>query len=582
MANDTAFLHSAFRSPHSALRWWGWGRLDQSYDLSQRPNFWPLLKDRLGVSSKAISPPVDLRAIALPDSRLSPQDLSDLSRIFGEDAVCVDRLSRVLHAYGKAYRDLVRIRRGDISHPPDAVVFASDEAQIAELFIRATKKGWQIIPFGGGSSVTGGVEPASQPTLTLNLTRLNRILAIDRISHTATAQCGICGPDLEAALNAEGFTLGHFPQSFEFSTLGGWLATRSAGQTSIGYGKIEAMVERVRMVTPRGIVETKLLPAAATGPDMLQLLIGSEGAFGVIVEATVRIKPLPQARDYRGVLFRAFEDGVAVIRELMQQDIAVVMARLSDANETGASLALARAPSTRRSRLRQRAGQWLIRRRGYDLASSCLLILGIEGEADRVEKTKKAALEVCKAHGGTNLGRSVGRSWRGERYALPYLRDDLLDRGIMIDTLETATTWSNLLNLHGALHCALEDAIAATGSKPFVMTHVSHAYRDGASLYSTFLGAQQTDPVAQWWSIKRAATEAILAHGGALSHHHGIGRDHAEWLAHEHGELGVQALRALKATFDPNGVLNRGVLGLEVGGDSPRSKAERGWRLNAH
>ncbi len=560
-------------SPHlhpSSLRWWGWGTLDRFYDLSHRPNFWALVEEQLGVSGEIVSPPIQIDAIALPDSRLSAQDQFDLRRIFGDEGVRLDRLSRILHTYGKSYRDLIRIRRGDIACPPNAIVYPTDESQIAELFVLATKKRWQIIPFGGGSSVTGGVEAGDvqPPAIALDLGRLNHVLTIDKTSHTATAQCGILGPDLEAALNAAGFTLGHFPQSFEFSALGGWIATRSAGQTSVGYGKIEDMIERVRVVTPRGTMDIKPLPASATGPDLLQLFVGSEGAFGVIIEATVRVRPLPEARDYRGILFHTFEDGVAAIRELMQRDATagIVMARLSDSNETGASLALSRAPSTRRARLRMQAGQWLIRRRGYDLASSCLLVLGIEGEEDRVKDIKKAALDVCKSHGGTNLGRSVGRSWLRERFALPYLRDDLLDRGIMIDTLETATTWSNLLSLYSALNRALDDAIAATGSKPFVMTHVSHAYRDGASLYSTFLGAQQSDSIAQWWSIKHAATEAILANGGALSHHHGIGRDHARWLSREHGEMGVEALRALKATFDPDGLLNRGVLGLEIGG----------------
>ncbi len=554
------------------MRWWGWGTLDRSYDLSQRPNFWPLVKDQLGVGGEVVCHPIEFDAIALPEPRLSPQDLSDLRRIFGDGALRVDRWARVVHAYGKSYCDLVRLRRGEVTHPPDAIVYPTDEAQIAELFIQATKHRWRIIPFGGGSSVTGGVEPPDDATLrgrdgstiTLNLTRLNRILSIDRTSHTATAQCGILGPGLEAALNAAGFTLGHFPQSFEFSTLGGWIATRSAGQASAGYGKIEDMVERVRAVTPRGLIDVKPLPASATGPDLLQMLVGSEGAFGVIVEATVRIRPLPESRDYRGVLFHSFEDGVEAIRELMQRETGVAMARLSDRNETGAALALVHAPTTRRARLRLQAGQWLIHRRGYDLSSSCLMVLGTEGEENRVETVNKAALEVCQSHAARNLGRSVGRSWLRERFALPYLRDDLLDRGIMIDTLETATTWSNLLNLYAALKGALEDAITATGSKPFVMTHVSHAYRDGASLYGTFLGAQQGDPIAQWWSVKRAATEAILAHGGALSHHHGIGRDHAEWLAREHGALGVEALRALKATLDPNGLLNSGVMNLDA------------------
>ncbi|HET7088558.1 MAG TPA: FAD-binding oxidoreductase [Anaerolineae bacterium] len=560
---------SSLPPPPSSLRWWGWGRLDRSYELDRRPNFWPFLRKRLGVSGEVTCPPVKLDALSLSEPRLSQRDLSDLRRIFGDDGVCVDRLSRLLHAYGKSYRDLIRIRRGDVGHPPDAVVYPDNEAQIGELFTWAKRSRARLIPFGGGSSVTGGVEPAEKPTdsptITLDLARLNRVVSIDRASHTATMQCGILGPHLEAALNAEGFTLGHFPQSFEFSTLGGWIATRSAGQSSAGYGKIEDMVERVRAITPRGCIEVKPLPASATGPDVLQMLIGSEGAFGVIVEATVRIRPLPGARDYRGVLFHSFEDGAEAIRELMQRGVEVAMARLSDSRETEVSIALARAPATRGARLGMHAGLWLIHERGYDFDSSCLMVLGIEGEQARVKRIKKAALDVCKRHGGMNVGRSVGRAWLRERFALPYLRDDLLDRGIMIDTVETATTWSSLLGVYHALNDALEQAIAATGAAPLVMTHVSHSYRDGASLYSTFMGAQRGDPIEQWWSIKRAATEAILAHGGALSHHHGVGRDHAAWLVRQHGALGVEAFRSLKATFDPDVLLNPGVLGLEIG-----------------
>jgi alkyldihydroxyacetonephosphate synthase len=557
------------RMPHatnapdpSTLRWWGWGSLDQSYDLDARPQVWPFIESQLGIGPQIAQAPVALESIQLPAIRLSPQDVSDLQQIFGDDAVRIDRLARVLHAYGKSYRDLMRIRCGDIAHPPDAIVYPDDEAQIVELYIWARKRGWHLTPFGGGSSVTGGVEaPAdARPAITVDLARINRVLRIDPIARTATVQCGIYGPALERALNESGFTLGHFPQSFEFSTLGGWIATRSAGQASIGYGKIEEMVERVRLVAPRGVVDVKPIPAAAAGPDMLRLLIGSEGALGIIIEATLRIKPLPAQRNYFGVLFHTFEDGAQAVREMMQREIGVSMARLSDDEETRTALILARAPHSHRARLRTRAGQWFIRRRGYDMASSCLMVVGIEAEAEQVDAIQKAALHACKMYDGIRLGRSVGRAWLRERFVLPYLRDELLDRKIMVDTLETATTWSNFMPLYHALKEALHTAIVDSGSPAFVATHLSHAYRDGASLYATFIGRQQGDPIAQWWSIKRAATEAILAHGGALSHHHGIGRDHAAWLAREYGALGMQALRALKSSFDPDGLLNAGVL----------------------
>lgn len=544
-----------------ALRWWGWGRLDRSYDLDTRPQFWPFVRAQLGVGPEITQAAVELESIQLPAIRLSAQDVSDLQQIFGAEAVRCDRLARVQHAYGKSYRDLIRIRRGDVPHPPDAIVYPNDEAQIVELYIWARKRGWHITPFGGGSSVTGGLEaPAdARPAISIDLLRMNQVLVIDPIARTAMVQCGIYGPQLEHALNAAGFTLGHYPQSFEFSTLGGWIATRSAGQTSIGYGKIEEMVERVRLVAPRGVVDVKPAPAAATGPDVLRMLIGSEGTLGILVEATLRVKPAPERRNYFGVLFHTFEDGAQAVRELLQRDIGVAMARLSDAEETHTALALARAPHSARARLRTRAGQWFVRRRGYDMASSCMMVIGIETEDDKLDAIQKAALNVCKSRDGIRLGRSIGRAWLRERFALPYLRDELLDRGVMVDTLETATTWGNLMPLYQALKQALQTAIVASGSRAFVATHLSHAYCDGASLYATFIGEQQGDVIAQWWSIKRAAIEAILAQGGALSHHHGIGRDHAEWLAREHGALGMQALRALKSSFDPDGLLNAGV-----------------------
>lgn len=549
----------------SVLRWWGWGRLDRSYDLDARPQVWPFIESQLGVGRQITQAPVDLDSIQLPALRLSAQDVSDLQRIFGEDGVRIDRLARVQHAYGKSYRDLIRIRCGDVSHPPDAIVYPNDEAQIVELYIWARKHGWHITPFGGGSSVTGGVEaPAeARAAITVDLLRLNRVLEIDPIAQTATVQCGIYGPELEGALNEAGFTLGHFPQSFEFSTLGGWIATRSAGQSSIGYGKIEEMVERVRLIAPRGVIDVKPSPAAATGPDVLRMLIGSEGTLGIIVEATLRIKALPGKREYFGVLFHTFEDGAQGVREMVQRELPVSMARLSDDEETRTSLILARRPNSTRARWRTRAGQWFVRRRGYDMASSCLMVIGIEDDEDKVDATRKAVRAVYRSYDGIRLGRSVGRAWLRERFVLPYLRDELLDRGIMVDTLETATTWSNLIPLYHALKQALQHAIIASGSPAFVATHLSHAYRDGASLYATFIGRQQGDPIVQWWSIKRAATEAILTHDGALSHHHGIGRDHAEWLAREHGPLGMQALRALKSSFDPDGLLNVGVLALK-------------------
>jgi len=547
---------------HSNRRWWGWGVLDQTYDLSGRPGFWPFLSEELGLTGEERGPQVELQRITLPPCRLSADDLRALEGIVGEEHLSAEHKARVTHAVGKSYPDLMRLRLGHLERAPDAVVWPGSEEEVVALLALAVRRNWAIVPFGGGTSVTGGLVASDErPTITLDLTRLNQVLALDPISHTATVQAGIFGPALEQALNVEGFTLGHFPQSFEFSTLGGWIATRSAGQQSLRYGKIEEMVEWLRVVTPQGVIETRHVPASAAGPNIKEMLIGSEGIFGVITQATVRLRPLPMARDYRGLVFRSYADGLAAIRAMMQSDRPPAMARLSDVAETRAYLALSPPSRSRAARLRQAIGKQLMARRGIALRGGCIMILGCEGDEQGVAEDMDAALTICAAHGAFHLGRGLGEAWYAERFALPYLRDLLLDRGVLVDTLETATTWDNLLPLYEAVGSAIAAAIEAEGVKPLVMCHVSHAYSDGGSLYYTFLARQVEDrEIAQWELIKRRATEAILQHGGTLSHHHGVGSDHRPWLEREHGPLGIAALRALKRTFDPYGIMNPGKL----------------------
>ncbi|MFQ6100860.1 MAG: FAD-binding oxidoreductase [Anaerolineae bacterium] len=554
------------------LRWWGWGTLDQDFPLEGRPAFWPTLQEWLALPDEAIereTPPVSLEEISLRPPRLDDPMLSSLRKLLGEEAVRTDKLSRVEHAYGKSYRDLIRTRAGYIPNPPDAVVYPADQGQVASLIAWAADRDVAVIPFGGGSSVLGGVEPdpGESFTITLDLAQLDRVLSVDPVSRTARIQAGATGPEVEAQLNARGFTLGHFPQSFEFSTLGGWIATRSAGQNSIGYGKIEALTQAMRVVTPVGIIETKDTPATAAGPSLLQLLIGSEGTYGVITEATMRVHPLPAVQDYRGILFHNLEDGIAAFRDLMQsRPLRPAIIRLSDAPETAAQAVMSHEHHGLR-RLADHVVEQFLSARGYDLtAGSVLLLLGFDGDAKWVAQQWDLALEVCGDHGGLSLGRAVGRAWMRDRYTHPYLRDTLLGHSVLVDTLETATTWSNLMHLYEAMVSAMKATISATDGGPgCVMTHISHAYEHGASLYATFLGRQVDDPdplvrQAQWQEVKWATTDAIIAAGGTLTHHHGIGRDHAPWLEEEIGLLGMKVLRTLKQTFDPTSTLNPGIL----------------------
>jgi alkyldihydroxyacetonephosphate synthase len=554
------------------LRWWGWGTVDRGYSLEERPAFWPALREWLSLPDEAIereTPPVSLEEISLRPSRLDDPVLASLRKLVGERAARIDKMARVEHAYGKSYCDLVRIRAGYIPHPPDAVVYPVDQRQICSLLSWAVERDIVIVPFGGGSTVLGGVEPPDddRPVITLDLANLDRVLCVDPVSRTARIQAGATGPEIESQLNAQGFTLGHFPQSFEFSTLGGWIATRSAGQNSNGYGKIEDMTQAVRAVTPAGVIETKDTPSTAAGPSLLQQLVGSEGAYGVITEAWMRIRPLPAVQDYRGILFPVLDDGIAAYRNLMQSvDLRPSSVCLSDAAETAAYAVL----NHEQQGLRRLAGGLLeryLKVQGHGLASGgALMLLGFDGTADWVASQWNRALEMCNDHHGRLLGRAVGQAWMRDRYTQPYLRDTLLDRGIMVDTLETATTWSNLMHLYDSMVTAMRGVISITnGGSGYVMTHICHAYEYGASLRPTFLVSQVNDPdplvrQEQWQVVKQATTDAILAAGGTLTHHHGIGRDHAPWLGEEVGPLGVESLKALKRTFDPTGIMNPGVL----------------------
>ena len=554
------------------LRWWGWGTLDQGYSLEGRAAFWPTVKKWLELPDDAVereTPPVPLDDIELRPPRMDDPVLSSLRKLLGEDAVRTDRQSRVEHAYGKSYRDLVRIRAGHIPNPPDVVVYPADQGHVASLLAWAADRDIAIVPFGGGSSVLGGVEPSpgDRHVVTLDLARLDRVLSVDPVSHTARVQTGATGPELEAQLNADGFTMGHFPQSFEFSTLGGWVATRAAGQNSIGYGKIEHITQAVRVVTPVGIIETKDTPSTAAGPGLRELLVGSEGTCGVITEATMRIHPLPDVRDYRGILFHGLVDGVAAYRDLVQsQELHPSIVRISDAPETAAYAMMGREHRGLRRLADGMIGQYL-RMKGYDpTTGGVLMLLGFDGDAEWSARQWDLALQICGDHQGLSLGRAVGRSWVRDRYAQPYLRDTLLSHGIMVGTLETATTWSNLMRLYAAMVSAMKGTISATGGGPgYVMTRVSHACVHGASLHSTFLGRQVPDPdpltrQAQWQAVKQPTTDAILAAGGTLTHHHGVGRDHAPWLEEEVGMLGTKVLWSLKQTLDPTGIMNPGIL----------------------
>lgn len=537
-------------------RWWGWGDPSKSFPLEERPRLWPALVAHIGEPSGGSSP-VDMGAIRLPPPSLSDETLVRLAAASGgAEALTTEAEPRIRHAYGKSYRDLVRIRRGEIPNPPAAVLFPGDHAAVAAVLEVAREFEVPVVPFGGGTSVVGGVEGPPGPYVVLSLARLDRVLAVDFRSRTARVQGGIFGPDLERQLADHGVTLGHFPQSFEFSTLGGWIAARSAGQQSTLYGKIEDMVVSLRVATPAGDLETRPLPAASDGPDLNRFLSGSEGTMGVITEASVRVRPVPSHRHYSGILMPSFAAGANAIRELVQAGLEPATVRLSDAAETEGTFALRKASRPGMGSLMSEVAKRII----GPLDGRCLMILGFEGTAGDVADGRYAARSILRKAGGVDLGAAVGREWYAHRFDLPYLRDVLLDQGVMVDTLETSTVWSGLDALYSAVRRAIEQAMGDWGTPAWVFCHVSHAYEVGASLYFTMIARQDPhSPLDQWLAAKRAATAAIMANGGSLSHHHGVGRDHAPWYAQEVGPLGLALVRSARQAADPGGLMNPGV-----------------------
>ncbi|NLT06383.1 MAG: FAD-binding oxidoreductase [Solirubrobacterales bacterium] len=537
------------------MRWWGWGTDAHAIELP--PAAGELLAAELGIDPAARAERVELEDVRLPASALGGPARDALAAVAGLDAVDDGHAARVAHAAGRSYPDLLRLRSGALEHAPDAVVTPSSRAQLAPLLAECARHGVAVVPFGGGTSVVGGVEAlrgAHRAAIALDLRGLDALVDVDPVSLTATAEAGLLGPELERRLAARGVTLGHFPQSFEHSTVGGWVATRSAGQASSGYGRIDELVEAVAAVTPAGALETLDVPATAAGPALRELVVGSEGVLGVIAEATLRVRPLPSERRYEGWSLPGFAAGAEALRALAQAGALPDVARLSDEDETRLTMALGSTGG-----VGERIGRGYLSLRGR--SGGCLAFTGFEGTRDEVARRRGRAAAILRAHGAVALGQRPGRSWLRGRFAAPYLRDALLDRAVMVDTLETATTWANLQALYAAVGDALRAALRERGTAPAVMCHVSHVYRSGASLYFTFIAAQERGAeLDQWRAAKRAATDAIVAAGGTITHHHAVGADHRDWLPAEIGPLGIELLRAAKDRLDPAGIMNPGKL----------------------
>ncbi len=525
-------------------RWNGWGNIATDYPLP--PTGLAYLRETLGDLEPARDTAMDAILPTLPAARLPAHPL-----------VTSDPATRLRHSRGQSLPDWVALSSGQIEAFPDGVAFPTSAAEVRALLEYARRSGAKVIPYGGGTSVVGHINPPAgeAPVLTLSLAKLQRLLDLDETSRLATFEAGVAGPALEAQLQARGYTLGHFPQSFEYSTLGGWIATRSSGQQSLRYGRIEQLFAGGSLETPRGPLELPAFPASAAGPDLRELVLGSEGRLGVITHAKVRVRPLPEAQAFFGVFFPSWEQGSTAVRALIQNEIPVSMLRLSNPLETETTLILS-------------GKSWIgLADRGLRLLGHgderCLLIFGATGSAAAVHSIRRAARAVCRPYSGLFTGTMVGHTWEKSRFLSPYLRNTLWANGVAVDTLETALPWAQVAAASAAIPAAIVGAAQRRGERVLAFAHLSHIYRDGASLYTTFLFRRAADPealLALWRAMKHAASLEIQRLGGTISHQHGVGLDHAPYLPTEKGALGMAAIRALCQTFDPEGMMNPGKL----------------------
>ncbi len=544
------------------MKWWGWGHEDVSFSDADKPKLWPYLSGELGLEQVEPTPPVKFDDVHLPAAKENAPFIAALRDALAHDQFSVDKKDRLIHAAGKAFRDLFRLRRGQVDFAPDLIVYPASEVDVVAIVKAAHEHNAVLIPFGGGTNIAGCIEPKDRDErfiVSLDMCRMHRVLAVDKKSLLARIEAGVYGPHMEEQLEAEGVTLGHFPDSFVHSTLGGWVATRSAGMQSDKYGKIEDMVIALRMVTPSGTIVTRTVPNTSNGIDVRSLCVGSEGILGVITEVTVQVHRLPERKMFEGWLFPDFESGIHAIHECMRHGTMPVITRLNDPGKTALSAAFKKVEPP----LKQKIGaamKWYLRNiKGIDFTKCCMMTTAYEGDYDTFHMQRRESNRVFRKHGGVNLGEGPGNSFKEAKYDFPHVRDYLMDRGVMGDVSETSTTWDNLHNLYTKTITNIQKAIRDTGVDPWVGCHISHNYHTGASLYFTF-GCRQIEgrELDQYLYIKKAAEDSFLQNGGTVSHHHAVGTEHLPWIEADLSPAGLKAVRAIKDGLDPKSVMNPG------------------------
>ncbi|WP_152360840.1 FAD-binding oxidoreductase [Microlunatus speluncae] len=546
------------------MKWWGWGVEGVGFHHEDKPGMAPFVIKAIDLDvNEAPELSIDFDSLDIPEPRIGAELLAELTELVGADNAVSEPMDRIVHTYGKSLRDLVRLRNGDIPRVPDVVLYPADEDQIRGIVDAVVAADAVLIPFGGGSNIAGSLEAPrdeNRPVISLDLGRLNKVIDVDEGSGLARIQAGALGPDLEEQLGQRGWTLGHFPDSFTHSTLGGWVATRSSGMQSDKYGDIAQIARGLRVVQPGKLLVLRPLPGSSTGPSVREMILGSEGRLGVITEVTVQVHRLPEERLVLGYLFPNWEASLEAMHAISVSDAAPSITRVSDSRETAFSFATRKKkPGFSLSSVISKGLMTVLEKRGWDLDQVCLSFIGYEGGKDHVARQKKLVKDIVGQHGAIVLGKGPGELYDQKKFDTPYIRDFLLDRGAAGDVSETAAPWSQLKSLYYGVVAAANAAFEELGVTGWIMCHLSHSEHSGACLYFTFaFKFDRVDPLKQYDVVKSAIQQAFVDNGGTLSHHHAVGVEHAPWLAEDLSPAGAELMQGLFTSFDPGQHLNPG------------------------
>jgi alkyldihydroxyacetonephosphate synthase len=546
------------------MKWWGWGEDGVSFRFDDKPAFASFVKTVIDIDiTREPTPTVDLDSLRIPRSLASRELRGSLEAVVGWDNLKDDPLSRVVHAYGKGLRDLVRIRCGDFGRLPDLVAYPGSEDEVMEVVNNALCRNVVLVPFGGGTNISGSLEAPrneTRPVVSVDMGRMCNVLHIDEVSQIARIQAGALGPDIEQYLNRRGWTLGHFPDSFNHSTLGGWIATRSSGMQSDKYGDIADLTRAVRVVTPAGVLATRTVPSASTGPSVREMILGSEGRLGIITEATVHVHRVPQKRQICAYLFPEWGLGVRTMTDIAASDAAPSVTRVSDPKETRFYFATKKREALG-ARMKSAVSKLYLRHaKRFDLDRLCLSFIGYEGSEEHVRIQKRMVEGIVAARGGLCIGTGPGELYDQKKFDTPYIRDFLLDRGALADVSETSAAWSQLETLYNGVISRAHDAFEKIGVRGYIMCHLAHSYHSGACLYFTFAfrPSGENHSLEQYDVVKSAIQQGFIDLGGTLSHHHAVGLEHAKWLSQDISPVGVTMIRSLIDAVDPGHNFNPG------------------------